>query len=654
MELKFFINKLDDYLNKKIDEEELYKALDLCEVDLLDIDRKISDENSDKALLVHQALEVIDNIGFHMEEEDISEEDLFYELEKLISLQKSIEDIFPLKKEEPSTSLPETDDASDLSPSQNDRIEREYISKKSDFSFHPQMKARIPAYSHTDSKELDDIEFKTTPLYALIDIFKRYSSMETTLVNVKNVFQETFNEFSIMAEKGEDSWRDDESRGKFLELIEGVLYLLDDIKKYMEKGALREFLPDFIEELIDLNKQYSLISDENKFKKSYEEELVEKVLSVVSEEDYDTVNYHKIREACYLFYEGEIDRDELHSSLDDMLFLIEAGRKDYENTYISADEWTLEVFLGDKMLLEGLDGWEKGLNFIKKCNDLSIDSVEKVLDDIYEANKKLIINQYLSEYIEEQAGAVDKYSSSGYSASLSSERKVYDMSGKIKTLSGGFMTSSKIAGKTPVTAITPLPAKNSSSIVKSQSYSIGHNESSYIKKTDVQPSNIKNSPGGLSHKSHSSYYAASMPPSPLADRNNSVAVSERDFNSQNKRELSYAEPSKKKEISLPEETLDSSSIPSDRNIKDSKVFPLAEVPELPSEKNNKLDASKDKQAGQEISEPRRPEGGTGPRRPGGGTGPRRPGGGTGPRRPGGGTGPRRPGGLKRSGGEEQK
>ncbi|MCE7871017.1 hypothetical protein DYH09_11650, partial [bacterium CPR1] len=75
---------------------------------------------------------------------------------------------------------------------------------------------------------------------------------------------------------------------------------------------------------------------------------------------------------------------------------VEGQLEEYEASYLSAEEWTLEVALGDRLLLEGLHGWRDGLSMLSLAVSRGqLPAVDEALLLLLEGNRKLIQVQIL-------------------------------------------------------------------------------------------------------------------------------------------------------------------------------------------------------------------------------------------------------------------
>jgi len=224
--------------------------------------------------------------------------------------------------------------------------------------------------------------------------------------------------------------------------ISEILEVIDNISIFIEEGDVitSDEFKEELEKLENIQKSISHEEDEKIIQEKYTEaSIMEEVLKRVKEEEFITTGYLSIKKSAEEFYKGEINKTDFNDSLEKMLEIIEAAKGDYEETYISPDEWTIEVYLGDKILFEGLEGWGKGLKTLKKCSNKDRAIIDKAMDIIYEANKKLVINQHLAKYIDEQAALIDDYSSSGAGYKVLSDEEMKTC--RLKSHRGGFMPS---------------------------------------------------------------------------------------------------------------------------------------------------------------------------------------------------------------------
>jgi hypothetical protein len=139
---------------------------------------------------------------------------------------------------------------------------------------------------------------------------------------------------------------------------------------------------------------------------------MEKITGLIPEEAFVTETYIIIKEKVYEFLEDKIDEASFKKFIYDIKKIVQTSRQDYEESYISSREWTLEVVAGDRLLREGFYGYEKGLDFLEACcMSKEKEELDRGIDMIYNGNKKLITNQYLAEYVNKQ---VVKYRSLKY------------------------------------------------------------------------------------------------------------------------------------------------------------------------------------------------------------------------------------------------
>jgi len=140
------------------------------------------------------------------------------------------------------------------------------------------------------------------------------------------------------------------------------------------------------------------------WKERDEEEILIKTLTDdIPEEDFITGNYVLIRDTSINYSSGKINKHSFIHVLDEMKSIILEVKEGYEDAYMYMDRWTLEISVGDRFLREGIKNWEEGLAYLYQYYENKVDELlEKGIKEIFEGNKKLVINQKLEEYVNEQ------------------------------------------------------------------------------------------------------------------------------------------------------------------------------------------------------------------------------------------------------------
>jgi len=140
-----------------------------------------------------------------------------------------------------------------------------------------------------------------------------------------------------------------------------------------------------------------------------EKEFIKTILQRTSEESFITSNYLLIEESALNFSFDDITEEDFLEDLTEMKETISKVQEGYENAYMNLDRWTLEIAIGDRMFREGLKEWEEGLDYLfEYCKNRDEEYINMGIKKIYEGNKKLIINQKIEEYVDEQVKSLQK------------------------------------------------------------------------------------------------------------------------------------------------------------------------------------------------------------------------------------------------------
>jgi len=462
MNLYPLIKDLESFLQRKLDSDTFLDRVQIMEDELIDFEL-----DSEKRDLVGREniinlMEIFDNINLIFEEsENIDIEELEDELRNLIKIQhilldkKSLVDkkapsnLFPRKSVSTisNTSFIETRRGFDFpSPGKGHRLLEEPSVQPlgeqapPSFSYHPDIKNKLPFSSfdekitgkaqpfipppskfefssktevseeEVESGDLTDINLKSSPLYNLLNTGKNYSHGKAKLMDFQDDLERTTLELEELKKEILDHSSDSDVKEDFILIIEEILEELSYIGESMENRTFQSELNDFIELVEALNHKFIVLNKKFYHKETGEKEIIARVLERISEDEFLTSNFQRIKEASEKYFHEEIKENEFQEAIDDMLDLIRNCREEYEDTYISPEEWTLEVATGDKILLEGLEEWEIGLNNLNLLlTEPEQERLDSAIQKIFEANKKLVINQHLALYVKEQASLMDKY-----------------------------------------------------------------------------------------------------------------------------------------------------------------------------------------------------------------------------------------------------
>jgi len=123
-----------------------------------------------------------------------------------------------------------------------------------------------------------------------------------------------------------------------------------------------------------------------------------------NDEDFKTGNYNLIEEQIHGFLKGEVPKDIILNTINDMKDIISNAQEEYDQLPVSEEELTLEVLRGDKLLTEGFLSWLEGIEILGEA--LDIEDREYLLEGleyIFNGNKKLVLVQYFSDQVSKMA-----------------------------------------------------------------------------------------------------------------------------------------------------------------------------------------------------------------------------------------------------------
>ncbi len=411
MYLSDFIVKFENFLSGVIDKENFLSFMEPLENTLLDMEESAREAGNSVEVIV-KSLEIIDDISIALEEEEPCFDELKVCLKKLTELKEFFDVV-----EEPLTSPVSEDKFFDRAAHKSVSAGQLRFSEPS-FDFHPQMKFKMPQVQ-TDFEpcELSDIELKASPLYSVIEFTKSYMSSHRPVTGFSEILEQTCRELCKLTEE-----TDTQDNG-FIDFIDECLDRIGEMEEFIEEPGFMEEVPDFIEELKVLNEKFITFQKRSWQDKTLqdkavmtEEKLIEELYDRVCQDDFITSNYLLLRNKLEDFLDNETGEDDIKQILDSLKEIIVSVRDDYEKSYISAEEWTLEVYTSDKLLSEGLNTWEEGLATLEQCfRDRSKEEIDNAISIIFEGNKKLVLNQYLAKYIEEQLMVSKTYSEKDFS-----------------------------------------------------------------------------------------------------------------------------------------------------------------------------------------------------------------------------------------------
>ncbi len=458
-EIEAFSRDIKKFLSGHIEKDIVLDKMETLEENLLDMEEFAM--NSGLRSLIVEALEVLDNMRAFVDDSPFFDDEEFgSEIDRWVKLEHA------LKKESTPHTVPEKinhdskDSYSDIlkkaassEVSSTDELlrkvesqlqpEKRFILSTPEFEAHPGMKDRLPVEKH---EAIASEHEKNSPLYIFLQVIKKYISGYGNVKDVTTVLQDTNSEivrlindleqelssedysedslsgFASILETIEDidereflmSPEERENKENYLKILKEILDLLSCFGKTIKEKyhiedvkLLSEDLNALNVTLLSLQKSIFIVPQEI----DEEEELIKNIVKLITEDDILTTNYLDIKDGALNFLSGDIDEDEFIAILDDMKDIIDEAKEEYDDEYTYTDGWALESATGDKILRQGIKEWEEALDILYDSYVIKDEpAIHRAIKKAYEANKKLIINQKLEEFINDQVMARSGYS----------------------------------------------------------------------------------------------------------------------------------------------------------------------------------------------------------------------------------------------------
>lgn len=458
-EIEGFSRDIKKFLSGQLEKDIVLDKMEIVEENLLDMEEFAV--NSGVRGVIVEALEVLDNIRAFVDESPFFDDEEFgSEIDRWVKLEHA------LKKEHTPHTVPERinhdskDTYSDIlkkatssEVSSTDELlkkvesqlqpEKKFILSRPEFEAHPGMKDRLPVEKHEVISSEDE---KNSPLYIFLQVLKKYISGYGNVRDVTALLEDTNSEiarlihdleqelafedysddslsgFTSMVETIQDidkreflmSPEERENKEKYLKILEEIMDILSCFGKTIKEKyhiedvkLLAEDLKSLNVNLLSLQKSIFILPQEI----DEEEELIKNIVKLITEDDILTTNYLDVKDGALNFLRGDIDEDEFIDILDDMKDLIDEAKEEYDEEYTYTDGWALESATGDKILRQGIKEWEESLDILYDSYVIKDEpAIHRAIKKAYEANKKLIINQKLEEFINDQVMARSGYS----------------------------------------------------------------------------------------------------------------------------------------------------------------------------------------------------------------------------------------------------
>ncbi|MEQ8224774.1 MAG: hypothetical protein ABRQ37_20820 [Candidatus Eremiobacterota bacterium] len=228
---------------------------------------------------------------------------------------------------------------------------------------------------------------KITVMDRLIKAGSFFLSDSSTLIDLEDCLEETYQEILEIKEKEINTCADNEEENAFIETLDNILETISLMRDSIEEEEINKEIDYFLKELQSLNTGFiELYSNMDRKNEKTPERLT------TGDDSVKSGNYKAIEDMIQKFLNKEIDPDIIDSFLEKMIKNAMKNRKSYENTYSGGNIPSADI----QSIIEGNKKWEEGLNYLyDHYIDMDEDAINKALNMLYEANKKLLSAQLL-------------------------------------------------------------------------------------------------------------------------------------------------------------------------------------------------------------------------------------------------------------------
>lgn len=228
---------------------------------------------------------------------------------------------------------------------------------------------------------------KITVLDRLIKAGSFFLSDSSTLIDLEDCLEETYQEILEIKEKEINTCADNEEENAFIETLDNILETISLMRDSIEEEEINKEIDYFLKELLSLNTGFiELYSNMDRKNEKAPESLT------AGDDSVKSGNYKAIEDMIQKFLNKEIEPDIIDSFLEKMIKNAMKNRKSYENTYSGGNIPSADI----QSIIEGNKKWEEGLNYLyDHYIDMDEDTINKALNMLYEANKKLLAAQLL-------------------------------------------------------------------------------------------------------------------------------------------------------------------------------------------------------------------------------------------------------------------
>jgi hypothetical protein len=255
-------------------------------------------------------------------------------------------------------------------------------------------------------EKITAIEAHNSPLYDLLETAKKFCNLEITSAGLQVCADSTQAKIKSFVDDAKLLIFDESRLDELEEIYSEIIEKITELSASIGKAGAEENIGRITRELGLINRELIMFRRWMAVECRVDdaEQLREMLLDRITDEDVITDKYIEIENMANAILEEKITIDEFESLIDKKKREVDTALSSYNNFYLSREEWTMETALGDRMLREGASEYLDSLEMLREsCLDNDQDYAEIALDNLFEANVKLVTVQKLAEYVKEQA-----------------------------------------------------------------------------------------------------------------------------------------------------------------------------------------------------------------------------------------------------------
>ena len=257
-----------------------------------------------------------------------------------------------------------------------------------------------------DEIELYDEDFQLSPFFDLIENLNNFSDFDAYYRKLADSIDEASDSISLILEKHILKIPDEEAQKAVGEILREIREILEELTERIYIQQSMEGLDPLVDRIEELNEEYLFILKEFPEIMQEEEEVegfLESVIDSIPQEEFLTENYLLIEEAAQKFSEKKIETSDFIKVLEKQRKILETSIEEYNNINIPADKLAPRVLSAHQLFVEGMEDWEKALNLLEEsCLNKDMFKIFKGVDMAYQANRKLVIVQYINKFIDKR------------------------------------------------------------------------------------------------------------------------------------------------------------------------------------------------------------------------------------------------------------